>query len=185
MDLTQPWILRSPRVIHRHRSLCQCIDWIIGFRHHGSFKRRIPFRQWRKTCAHAFTKMLRRLNLPKPFGGQAEFLQLFAVDLVHIRCRRVIKTHVNCEVLVLLIVRFVITYFFGKLMNPKPTILNVTIELIRMAIPATDGLTIWPPKTSQRTHTRFPLMVDDIVCVILIFGSTAIIDHARQSQPRP
>src|SRR5210317_476721 len=129
--------------------------------------------------------MLRRLNLSKPFSGQTEFLQLFTVDLVHIRCRGVIKTHLNREVLVLLIMRFIITSFFGKLVNPKSTIVNVTIELIWITIAPTDGLTVHTSETSQRAYSRFPLMVDNIVCVILIFWSTAIIHHARKSQPRP
>ena len=68
---------------------------------------------------------------------------------------------------------------------PKATILDIGIKLSRMRHTAPFRGASFTAESSQRANPRLALVINNIVAIISIFGAAIIIDHARQTKPRP
>ncbi len=185
VDLAQPRVLCAPRVIHRHRALCQRMNRVFFGVHMPILKRWIPDRQRVHRDLDLATQMLWRLPRADAFGGGLEFAHGFDVKLEDIGLYHIIEPHLHGPVLVVHREGFIISAILGNMLDPKAAVLDIVVDLALIHVTAPALQTLFAcAEPSQRPNSWTANVVSDVVGVILVFLAAVLIHETRQVQHR-
>ncbi len=119
-----------------------------------------------------------------PLGGKTEFLQHLDIDLEGVGLRRVIKAHLDGELLIGGVRRLEITGLGRNLGLPEGAIGDIGVKLLGIRLAAPLGAAIGTAKAGQRPDAGLALMIDDVIAIILIFRGAILIHHTGKAKPR-
>src|SRR5579872_7505739 len=116
--------------------------------------------------------------------GEAETLQRLAVKLEGDRLGSGKKTLVAGELEITEVRHLVVALILGQRMVPEAAVLDVALELIGIRSAAAELLSIRATPAGERPDARRSLVTHDVVGIVAISWRAAVVDHARQLQPR-
>ena len=124
--------------------------------------------------------MLWRLTLAITLCGQLKAAHGFGIYIKNIGLRRIINADFHGPILISLIPGFVILGPFGHVDFIKPAIVDIGLHLIGVRRTAPFLLARLAAEPNQRSHTWAALVIDDVICVVFVFGGSVVIDKALE-----
>ena len=187
MDLSQPRILRTPRMIHGSwplrnrmiRIICLCL-----LAQCCPFIRSIPCWQRREMGLYPILYMIGGFMRTFTLCCQLEFCQRLKPELKGHGLRGIKEPLLDRPVLISSIGMFIEFRLFRNFFHPETTIFNITVNLIRVRLTAPGLIALLAAEASQRTYARFTLMIDHIIRIISKFSTAIFIGHAWQAKTR-
>jgi len=173
MYLTQPRILRVPRVIHRHRPLRDGRERILRVIGRVVFERRIPERQRIEILLDARTQMIGRLaSLRLALRGEPELLHHVRVERDHDRLVELAKALLDRKVQIRPIAVAHVLHRLGQRVVIDAVVLRVLFPLPRIRLADERLVTVLAAPADQEAHTRARcrLVIDDELRIVAILA---------------
>ena len=185
VDLTQPCVLRSPAVIHRHRPLGDGVHRVLRHIDRRALERRIPERQGVEIGLDPLALGVGRLHRPVSLRGEAEALQRLGIELHDDLVGGADKTDRGGVVQIILVGVLEIALFRRQLVLPETAILDIVPELVGIGRTGAVARPVLAAPAGQHADPRRALVIGDVIGIAArIAGGAVFRDQAGQADPR-